>query len=317
MNTPPDIVVVGSLNTDLVATVDRFPEAGETLHGMDFKVYCGGKGANQAYAAGRLGGRVAMLGQVGVDDFGTAQIENLASVNVSTGAILQTANQPTGTAIIGVEASGENRIIYIPGANGTSGTELLRTGRELLLNAKLILLQLEIPLETVGEAIRVGKSGGARIILDPAPAASIPKEWFASIDFLTPNLSELRLLSGDSIDESTPLERIVQSGRKLCNCGVRCVIAKLGPRGAVLIKAKEFHHWPALPVQAVDTTAAGDCFNAAFAVDLAAGRTDLEAGEFAVAAASCSVTRKGAQAAMPTRAELQCFIDGARVTGTK
>lgn len=307
MSVQPEIVVVGSLNTDLVATVERFPEAGETLPGSDFKVYCGGKGANQAYAAGRLGGNVAMIGLVGNDPFGAAQIENLASVGVQTGAVQRDPDQPTGTAVIGVEASGENRIIYVPGANGAFGPDRLRSSLELLGRAKLILLQLEIPLETVGEAIRIGKAGGARIVLDPAPAARIPDEWFTSIDFLTPNLGELRLLTGASLAHGTPLDNIVETARALCERGVAQVIVKLGAQGAVGVTLDGYQHWHACDVQAVDTTAAGDCFNAAFSVELAAGRSEREAGSFAVSAASVSVTRKGAQSAMPTRGEVEGF----------
>ncbi len=307
MSVRPEIVVVGSLNTDLVATVERFPEAGETLLGSDFKVYCGGKGANQAYAAGRLGGSVAMIGLVGNDRFGTAQIENLTSVGVQTGAVRREPSQPTGTAVIGVEASGENRIIYVPGANGAFGPDELRSSEALLRRAKLVLLQLEIPLETVGEAIRMGKAGGARIVLDPAPAARIPAGWFRSIDFLTPNLGELCLLTGASLDQGTPLDRIVETARTLCERGVRQVIVKLGARGAVGVTLDGSLYWPAREVQAVDTTAAGDCFNAALSVELARGCSELEAGAFAVDTASVSVTRKGAQSAMPTRNEVESF----------
>ena len=305
--TSPKIVVIGSLNTDLVATVDRIPEAGETLKGRDFNVYCGGKGANQAYAAGHLGGDVAMVGQVGTDNFGTTQIQNLSSVGINTDFIQRDPTRPTGTALIAVEASGENRIILVSGANETFTANRLIPCEELLQRAKIILLQLEIPRETVGEAIRIGTVGSACIILDPAPAGPIPDAWFAGIDFLTPNLSELCILTGDRLGSVTPLEQIAQSARKLCARGIRCVIAKLGPRGALRITPDEIHHWPAIPVQAVDTTAAGDCFNAAFAVELAAGRTELEAGEFAVAAASYSVTKNGAQAAMPTRSDIRDF----------
>lgn len=254
-----------------------------------------------------LGGRVAMAGQVGADDFGKAQIENLSSVGVQVDFIRQDPNQPTGTAIIAVEASGENRIIIVPGANNTFTADRLKLNRDLLRQAKLILLQLEIPRKTVAEAIHIGKAGGARIILDPAPATPIPEEWFASIDFLTPNLSELRLLTGDQLEDGTPLENIVQSSRRLCDRGLRCVIAKLGSRGAVRITSDVSDHWPAIQAQAVDTTAAGDCFNAAFAVELAAGRAEREAGEFAVAAASYSITRKGAQASMPSRKDVEEF----------
>jgi len=303
------IVVVGSLNTDLVATVGRFPLAGETVVGRDFKLYCGGKGANQAYAGARLGGDVAMVGQVGSDDFGTVQITNLSAAGVRANFVQRDPNQPTGTAIIGVDSSGENRIIVVPGANDTFTPDKMVESAGLLGQAKVILLQLEIPIQTNSDAIRVGKSGGALIILDPAPAVPIPDDWFPSIDYLTPNLSELCSLTGERLDNQTPLDLIVRSARQLCAQGVRCVIAKLGHRGAVRITSNDFKHWPARAVQAIDTTAAGDCFNAAFAVELARGRSEDEAGLFAVAAASFSITRRGAQSSMPTRAEVNAFVE--------
>ncbi len=307
-----DIVVVGSLNTDLVTRVKRFPGPGETLVGEDFQTYCGGKGANQAYAAARLGGNVAMVGQVGADDFGTAQIENLSSVGVQTDHVQRDAAQPTGTAIIGVDASGENRIILVPGANHTFAASQLDHCQNLLSGTGLLLLQLEIPRATVGEAIRIARASGTQVILDPAPAAPIPEEWFPSIDFLTPNLSELRLLTGDSLEAETPLETIAASARRLCHRGIRNVIAKLGSRGAVRITSQDAYHWPAIPVPAVDTTAAGDCFNAAFAAHRATGHTIAQAGEFAVAAAALSITKKGAQPSMPSRSEVAALIQDAK-----
>ena len=303
-----DIVVIGSLNSDLVATVERFPNAGETLTGRDFVINCGGKGANQAYAAAALGGAVAMVGQVGSDDSGAVQIKNLSSIGVRVASVQRDNNQPTGTAIIEVESSGENRIIIVPGANGTLTADRLEPSLNLLQEAKLLLLQLEIPMETVAEAIRIGKEFGVQIVLDPAPAAPIPDEWCASIDFLTPNLTELGSLTGDRLEEDTPLEQVTQSARRLCDRGVPCVITKLSSRGAIRVTAHDSYHQPAPAVQVVDTTAAGDCFNAAFAVALASDHSEQDAIEFAVAAGSLSVTRRGAQKAMPVRREVLSFM---------
>jgi ribokinase len=305
--TPCEIVVVGSLNTDLVASVDRFPDAGETRTGHDFNVNCGGKGANQAYGAAALGACVAMVGQVGTDDFGSVQIKNLASVGVQTNHILRAPEQPTGTAIIGLEDSGENRIIVIPGANGAFSPDRLHSSLGVIQNAKVVLLQLEIPKSTVAETLRAVIGRHAKIILDPAPAMTLTAEWYPSIHYLTPNLSELRQMTGDPLEPDTPLSKIIRSGRSLCDQGARCVIAKLGPRGAVQITSREDYYSPAVSVQALDTTAAGDCFNAAFATDLAAGRSERDAVDFAVAASSLSVTRKGAQNSMPTRDAVSTF----------
>ena len=303
-----DILVIGSLNTDLVAMVDRFPGPGETLIGNDFTITCGGKGANQAFAAGALGGDVAMIGRVGKDDFGTAQLRSLSSQGVHTDYILRDANQATGTALIGVEASGENRIIIIPGANSSLTPQSLQSQAAAIKSAKLLLLQLEIPHNTVAEAIRLGGEAGATLILDPAPAAPLPDEWLNSIDYLTPNLSELGLLSGDLIDSETSLKTITTSARKLCDHGTRCVIVKLASRGALQVTANEVTHYPAASVKAIDTTAAGDCFNAAFAVELQNGKSENEAIRFAVTAATLSVTKQGAQSAMPTRQEVDSSI---------
>ena len=314
MSRPP-IAVIGSLNTDLVARVDRFPRGGETLVGQDFQTYCGGKGANQAYAAARLGGEVAMIGRVGSDAFGKAQIENLSAAGVQTDGIQLDPAQPTGTAMIGVESSGENRIILVPGANHTLTAGRLESCRHLLSGAELILLQLEIPMEAVGAAIRLGRESRAQVILDPAPAAPIPPEWFPSIEYLTPNLGELSLLTADSLGEETPLETIAESALKLCARGARCVIAKIGSRGALRVTPETIEHWPARHVRAEDTTAAGDCFNAAFAVRRAAGDNVEDAGKFAVAAATLSVTRRGAQQAMPSRQEVEAFRQAGQSPG--
>lgn len=297
----PDIVVVGSLNADLVAGIHRFPNAGETVIGSDFKTYCGGKGANQAFAAGRLGAQVSMIGLVGDDAHGTAQIENLSSVGVNTDGVHCDKDQPTGTAIIGVESTGDNRIIIIPGANASLTPDKLSAFEDIIQNTKIVLLQLEIPMESVGAVIRMANNAESRVIVDPAPAAPLPDEWLDHIDYLTPNLSELCLLTGETIDPDCPMDRVIESARLLCTRGVPNVIVKLGARGALLVTQDKHHYWPAQPVNAVDTTAAGDCFNAAFAVALTQSRIEMQAGEFAVAAATCSVLKHGAQVSMPTK----------------
>lgn len=304
-----EIVVIGSLNTDLVAKAPRFPEAGETVVGDDFQTYCGGKGANQAVAAARLGGQVAMLGRVGEDDFGATQIANLREAGVHTGGIQRDPHQPTGTAIIGVESSGENRIVVIQGANGAFLPEHLAPFEDLISQAKALLLQLEIPPPTVGRAIEVAQAADVPIMLDPAPAPPnpLPTDWLEAIEVLTPNLSELSALTGIPLTDKSSIPVVVDTARQLCAQGSRGVIAKLGARGALRVTRTEVDHWPAPEVHPIDTTAAGDCFNAAYAVQLVRRGNPRDAGSFAVRAASLSTTRSGAQVAMPTREEMTSF----------
>lgn len=299
------IVVVGSLNSDLVAFLDRFPDAGETVRGRDFKSFCGGKGANQAYAAGRLGASTAMVGQVGDDAAGAAQLENLQSAGVNIEFVWRDANAPTGTAVIGVDVARQNRIIVIPGANGTFTPARLEACQQLLANAEFVLIQLETPMETVQAAAEAAKSGSARVILDPAPATPLSDRLLQNIDYLTPNLAELATLTGRLIaDEAS----VVAAARELCSRGAGKVIAKLGEHGAMLVTPQQVEHCPAFDVSPVDTTAAGDCFNAAFSAALVSGKSESEALRFACAAAAVSVTRAGAQPSMPTRGEVQALL---------
>jgi ribokinase len=299
--------VAGSLNLDLVASVPRFPGAGETITGHGFRTFPGGKGANQACAAGKLGARVAMIGRLGRDAAADALLASLAAAGVGTELVARDPDHPSGTAIIAVDASRENRIIVVPGANGAFTPEALAPASEVLREAACVLLQLEIPLATVVAAARLARAGKAIVILDPAPAGPLPDALFADVDYLTPNLGELATLSGAAFDEDASLDRIAAAARLLVRRGARRVIAKLGARGALLVTELAAHHWPPFPVTPVDTTAAGDAFNAAFAVALVAGETELDAGVFASAAAACSVTRSGAQASLPSREEVEAL----------
>lgn len=307
----PEITVVGSLNLDLVVRVQKFPHAGQTIHGQSFQQFCGGKGANQAFASGRLGGRVAMVGQVGADDAGKAQISNLTRAGVNTNSVGCDPQNPSGTAIITVEDStGQNQIIVVPGANGSFSPEKLSASHALLAASQIVLLQLEIPFNTVRAAIQAARPSGAIVMLDPAPAPDFPllDELLRDIDYLTPNSSELAKLTGQSIDDHSDIVEITNAARLLCRRGVKHVIAKLGERGALLVSPQDAEHVPGFSVPVQDTTAAGDCFNAAFAVALTSGRTGREAARFANAAAACSVTRAGAQASMPTLAEVETLL---------
>lgn len=312
------IVVVGSLNSDLVAFLDEFPGPGETVTGHDFKTFPGGKGANQAYAAARLGAATAMIGQVGQDAAGDIQIRNLQQAGVETSHVCRHESAPTGTAIIGVDRARQNRIVVIPGANGAFTPAHLEPCATLLGEADFVLLQLEIPMETVIAAARLAKAGRAQVVLDPAPAAPLPAELWGQVDYLTPNVSELATLAGIALQEASD-DAITDAARTLCWRGVPRVIAKLGERGAMLVSSDEVQHWPAFPVTPVDTTAAGDCFNAAFAAALLdaapAGNAraftsadHARAGRFACAAAAIAVTRPGAQPGMPTRDEVEALL---------
>ena len=288
---------------DLVAVAPRLPLAGETLTGSQYLTAPGGKGANQAYAAARLGGEVAMLGRIGSDDHGQRMLANLAAVGCDVSGVGQVEGA-SGVAVILVAESGANSIVVVPGANHAyTPAELLRDAPRLA-RAKFALLQLEIPLQTVIEAARVAASAGAQVILDPAPArTSLPRELLQHVDVLTPNESEAAMLVGEQ-SAALGADDARAVAAQLQTAGAKTVILKLGARGCLLVEGESATLIPAPQVKAVDTTAAGDVFNAAFAVACAEGASRADACRFAVRAAARSVTRLGAQSSMPTRAEL-------------
>jgi len=299
--TTADIVVVGSLNVDLVVSVPRFPESSETVKGNKFRTFFGGKGGKQAVAAARLGGRVAMIGSVGRDDFGETQIQNLKREGINVGGIRRTAEHSTGTALIEVDQNGDNRIVVVPGANGALRPEHVREYQELLRLAKVVLVQLEIPMETVSAVMDAVGCGDAVLVLDPAPATKLPEKWLGQTDYLTPNLGELGLLLDRPFNDATPIPQIVDGAGQLISKGVRNVLVKLGCRGALWMSEGNIQHWPGHEVKVVDTTAAGDCFNGALAVGLAKGWDVNRASQYAVAASAVAVTRAGAQDSLPDK----------------
>jgi len=303
-----NIVVVGSLNSDLVASVNRFPDAGETVMGTGFQMNPGGKGGNQAVAAARLGGAVAMIGAVGDDAFGNAQLASLQREGIDVNGVERIRDQPTGTALIEVDQGGENRIVVVPGANGKLNPDHILKHKGLIEAASVVLVQLEIPLDTVSVVVDLAWNTEAPMVLDPAPAVTLSDRLLEEIDFLTPNLGELGVLSGKAFNDADPLELISEGARELLGKGMSNIIVKLGARGALWVNEHQSHHWPARKVDVVDSTAAGDCFNAAFAVALCEGRSVKDAGEFAVNAAALSVTQSGAQQSMPTRADVDALI---------
>jgi ribokinase len=300
------IVVVGSLNMDLVAVAPHLPLAGETLIGSKYWDAPGGKGANQAFGAAKLGSDVSMLGRVGNDHYGSRMRANLDSVGCDTRG-LKTVEGSSGVALICLAETGQNTIIVISGANDRYRPADIRADRQLLIDAKLLLLQLENPYDTVTTAAQLAKQLGARVVLDPAPApTSVPLDLLQAVDIITPNETEAARLAG-SPAPTLSLDEALVIARKLQSLGPKIVIMKLGAQGCLLLDNEAATPVAAPTVNAIDTTAAGDEFNGAFAVAVSEGASLIEACRFAARAAALSVTRLGSQASMPSRAELDRF----------
>ena len=296
------IVVVGSSNVDLTARVRSLPHPGETVGGATLLKANGGKGANQAYAAGRLGGCVKMIGCVGDDIYGESLINNLQSAGVDTGAVARLDDVPTGIAGITVTSSGDNAIIVASGANFYLTPEMIRHNEDLIRAADYVLTQLETPVETVLTLAEMAKKAGKVMVLDPAPArADLPDELFPLVDVLKPNETELQSLTGLPVDTDT---HIAQAARTLLAKGVKMVVDTMGERGAMIVTKEDTLFVPALLVKPVDTTAAGDTFTAAMVCGLADGMGMEEAVRFANKVSSIVVTRKGAQMSIPDMSEI-------------
>ena len=302
------ICVIGSINMDLVTVTPRFPLPGETIEGISFNTFPGGKGANQAVASARLGADVTMVGRLGNDVFQAQYREVFDRAGIRTDGVRSEADVSTGLAIIEVDASGENHIIIIPGANGRMTEQAIDLHRDLLASCDIFLLQLEIPLGTVVAAAKLLHSLGKTVILDPAPARQLPDGMYHYIDIITPNQSEARILTGIEVtDEATAL----RAGADLCSRGVKCVIIKAGAHGAYLVEGASIRRVPGFEVSVVDTTAAGDSFNGglAFALSAASGQEQMyDAVRFANAVGALSTTAKGAQTAMPDLATVNAFL---------
>jgi ribokinase len=295
------IVVVGSINMDLVACTPRIPLAGQTLIGTDFVTTPGGKGANQAVAIARLGYPVEMVGSVGQDIFGQALLDNLTAGGVGTSAVTRVPG-PTGIAQILVANNGENSIVVVSGANAKVTPETVAGQAALIRSAGMVLCQLELPLETIAHLLALCADAGVPVMLDPAPAAPLPEAAWRQTAWLTPNETEAAFYLGQS---STPKE----SATSLLAKGLRGVVLKRGGEGAYIALTGGETAWvKPFKVDAIDTVAAGDCFNGAFAVALLEGNDPWTAARFASAAAAVSVTRRGAQASMPTRIEVDSFL---------
>ncbi len=297
------ILVVGSLNTDLVAVADTIPAVGQTVIGTDFQVHPGGKGGNQAMAVARLGYPVRMIGRVGNDSFGSQLRAQLESAAVDCSA-LAVSEGPSGVAVILVSRAGENSIVVAPGANAKVTPDDIDRNIELIRSAGIVLAQLEIPLETVAHLANVCKREGVSFFLDPAPAAALPEELLRSTAWFTPNETEAAFYLGDVEDLAPP-----EIASRLHALGPRGVVLKLGARGAYVSTSEVQCLVPAVPVQALDTTAAGDAFSGAFATALMLGKSPAESTAFAVAAAGISVTRSGAQPSMPNLQEVAAVLE--------
>ena len=302
----PDIVVIGSLNMDLVIGVPRMPLAGETIQGRDFQTIPGGKGANQAAAAAKLGGQVAMVGRVGDDVFGPGLIENLNRQGVDTGAIKIDSEAATGVALIIVDEAGENSIVVSAGANGRVSIEDVAGIEGLLRQARLLLLQHEVPLATVAYAIDMAARHRVRVILNPAPAQPVSPELLSRVDYVVPNESEARILTGLEVKDLTTA---TAAGRRLLDYGVPVVIITLGEQGALLVTEQGTSHVPARQVKAVDTTAAGDAFIGGLAAALVKGFPLREAVRYATCAGTLATTVFGAQTSLPSEARVQEFYE--------
>ena len=291
------ILVVGSSNIDLVASVDRLPSRGETVLGYRFAQSFGGKGANQAVAAARAGAEVAFLSKLGADANGRLIEQHLAAQGLSRPILLRDAEFPTGVAMILVDLSGENQIAVVPGSNGRLTPADLRQHRELIAGARVLLLQMEIPRETVFEALRLGRECGLTTILNPAPAAPLPSDLLRLVDILTPNESEAQALTGSA----DPAE----AARILTDRGVGTVVVTCGANGAFLTTGNDVTHIPGFLVETIDSTGAGDAFNGALACAVAEGVPLKSAIVRANAAGALATTGRGAQESMPTKDDIE------------
>ncbi|WCK56290.1 ribokinase [Aneurinibacillus sp. Ricciae_BoGa-3] len=299
------ITVLGSMTMDLVAKTQRRPIKGETVLGEAFAMVPGGKGANQAVTAAKLGAKTYMVGRLGNDLFRNSILDNLAREGVVTEFIKTDNETATGIAHISVDALGDNSIIIVPLANANVDELDVNEVEDLISRSALLMLQLEVPLKTVLHATKVAKKHNIPVILNPAPAQSLPDELYAYIDYLTPNETETEILTGIKI---TSIESAKVAAKELLNRGVRNVVITLGENGCLLSDGMEFHHVSAQKVEVVDTTAAGDAFNGGMAVGLLKGMSIKEAVTYGGLVGTLAVTKFGAQSSLPSIDEVNNFL---------
>ncbi|MCA4964709.1 ribokinase [Pseudomonas sp. Y24-6] len=301
---PAKVAVIGSLNMDLVTRAPRLPRGGETLIGQSFATVSGGKGANQAVAAARLGAQVSMVGCVGNDAYGTALRDALVAEQIDCQAV-STVEGSSGVALIVVDDNSQNAIVIVAGANGALTPAVIGCFDAVLQAADVIICQLEIPDASVGHALKRARELGKTVILNPAPASRpLPADWYANIDYLIPNESEATALSGVPVDS---LDSAKVAAARLITLGAGKVIITLGAQGSLFASNSRLEHFPAPAVKAIDTTAAGDTFVGGFAAALANGQDEAAAIRFGQVAAALSVTRAGAQPSIPTLSDVQAF----------
>jgi ribokinase len=302
------IVVVGSINTDLVAVTKRMPAVGETVLASDFQIHPGGKGANQAVAVARLGYPVRLIGRLGKDAFGAELRTHLHAAGVDIAGV-STSDGVSGVAVVVVSERGDNSILVAPGANSKVTPEDLDANMFILRSAGIVLAQLEISLETVEYLARICARENVPLILDPAPARELPPGIFKDIAWFTPNQTEAAFYLGDKYAESSP-PAPAETAQMFLSNGCRGVVLKMGAHGTYLGSQDGISSLvPAFSVNAIDTTAAGDAFNAGFATALMLGKSPLDSAAFAAAVAAISVTRIGAQPSMPSMAEVEEFLE--------
>lgn len=299
------IVIIGSANTDLCVRTPKIPRPGETVMGDEFRIVSGGKGANQAIAVARLGGDADFVARLGKDMFGDRLLANYRADGLSTAYISRDESSASGVALISVDMQGENSIVVAPEANSRLSPIDIDNAMPAIREAGYVLIQLEIPLETVEYAIRKAYAVGAKVILNPAPAATLPADVYKYIYLITPNETEASILSGLKVDNEADA---AVAAEKLMSLGVENVIVTCGAKGSLICTETGCDLVHARKVKAVDTTAAGDVYNGALTVALAEGKSLHEAAEFATCASAISVTRFGAQDSVPTRREVEAML---------
>lgn len=295
------IIVIGSCNTDMVIKADRLPIPGETVIGGTFFMNPGGKGANQAVAAARLGGKVSFISKTGNDVFGKQSVELYNTEGINTNYIFSDENSPSGIALITVDSHGENCIVVASGANALLSPKDIESARAEIETGDLVLMQLEIPIETVEYAAELANKKNIKVILNPAPARALSDKLIKSLYIITPNESEAEILSGIKVKD---WESAKKAAKVIHAKGANIVVITLGSKGSLIYENDEYHHVEACKVEAVDTTAAGDTFSGTLCVGLSEGKSIIDAVKLATNACAVTVTRMGAQSAIPYRKEL-------------
>ncbi|MCL5102991.1 MAG: ribokinase [Armatimonadetes bacterium] len=301
----PRVLVVGSINMDMFARVDEFPKAGETVIGSDFFNMVGGKGCNQAITIAGLGCQASFVARVGSDSFGEQMLAVLRESGVDTTFVARDGGSPSGVALVNVDRTGENTVVVIPGANQLLSEDDVSKLESEISSASVLVAQLEIPLETVEAALQIANRHGVKTILNPAPARGLSRGLLRMVDVLTPNSSELEGLLDTRISDDADMERAC---RVLLEDGVKAVVVTLGGEGVLVATKKGCRRYPALRVNVVDTSGAGDAFTGALAAYLAEGADLDRAVQQAIGVASYSVTKPGARPSLPTREELETFV---------